>query len=45
MGGKYKWPALDDVIDYRRRVRKLIIDRIDKTALTLPVTMDSPWVR
>ncbi|KAK2139594.1 hypothetical protein LSH36_1699g00008 [Paralvinella palmiformis] len=43
MGGKYKWPALDDVIEYRRRVRKLIIDCIEKTELELPITMDSQW--
>ena len=44
MGGKYKWPQLDDVVEYRRRVRQLILQLIDKTPLELPVTMDSPWV-
>ncbi|KAI0220610.1 hypothetical protein LSAT2_027896 [Lamellibrachia satsuma] len=43
MGGKYKWPQLDDVVEYRRRVRQLILQLIDKTPLELPVTMDSPW--
>jgi hypothetical protein len=44
MGGKFQWPALDDVITYRRQVRQLIIDLIEKTPLELPITMDSPWV-
>ena len=44
MGGQYEWPALDDVIEYRRQVRHLILDVIEKTPLELPITMDSPWV-
>ena len=44
MGGKFKWPQLDDVIEYRRKVRHLILQLIDRTPLELPVTMDSPWV-
>ena len=44
MGGKFQWPALDDVIEYRRKVRHLILDVIEKTQLELPITMDSPWV-
>eukprot|EP01137_Pigoraptor_chileana_P029171 Opistho-2@14013 len=43
MGGNFKWPAVADVWEYRRRVRKLVIDVIERTPLTLPVTMESPW--
>ena len=43
MGGLFEWPSLDKVADYRRRVRKLILDAIDSTPLQLPITWDSPW--
>lgn len=45
MGGKFQWPALADIVAYRRRVKELVLDVIDRTPLTLPVTFDSPWVR
>ena len=45
MGGKFEWPALSDVVEYRRQVRKLVLDVIDRTPLSLPITQDSPWVR
>ena len=44
MGGKFQWPDLSIVVDYRRRVKELILRVIDETPLTLPITMDSPWV-
>ena len=44
MGGKFQWPSVKDVVDYRRKVKDLILDAIDKTTLKLPITMDSPWV-
>ncbi|CAH1775547.1 unnamed protein product [Owenia fusiformis] len=43
MGGSYKWPSIAEVVDYRRRVRHIILDVINHTPLTLPVTMESPW--
>ena len=45
MGGKFKWPELSEVVDYRRRVKDLVLQVIDKTPLQLPITMESPWVR
>ncbi|XP_064604807.1 uncharacterized protein LOC135470036 [Liolophura sinensis] len=42
MGGSYKWPNLDEVVDYRRQVRNLILAIIDTIPLDLPVTMDTP---
>ncbi|ELU18927.1 hypothetical protein CAPTEDRAFT_226801 [Capitella teleta] len=43
MGGQLKWPKLDNVVDYRRKVRDVIINIIKKTPLQLPINMDSPW--
>ena len=43
-GKKFQWPSLDDVIDYRRRVRRLVCDVIDRTDIQLPVTIDSQLV-
>ena len=44
MGGKLRWPALAEVVKYRGRVRKLILDLIEATPLQLPITQDSAWV-
>ena len=44
MGGKFQWPSLSEVVQYRRNVRNIILRVIDASPLTLPVTMDSPWV-
>ena len=44
MGGSYKWPCLSDVMDYREKVKKVILDVIDNAPLELPVTQDHPWV-
>lgn len=44
MGGKFVWPRVADVHDYRRRVRQLILQLIDDTPLQLPVTPENPWV-
>ena len=45
MGGKFVWPSLAEVVEYRRRVKELILRVIDETPLEMPVTFDSPWVR
>lgn len=42
-GGKFQWPSVKDVVEYRRQVKEMILNVIDTTTLTLPVTMDSPW--
>ncbi|XP_046339628.2 uncharacterized protein LOC124120813 [Haliotis rufescens] len=43
MGGGFEWPSLDQVVKYRQRVRNLILDQIDDTPLTLPITAESSW--
>ena len=45
MGGSYQWPSLSEVMEYRNRVREVMIEVIENAPLTLPVTMDHPWVR
>ena len=44
MGGKFKWPKVAEVAEYRRKVRELILKLIDDTPLQLPVTPENPWV-
>ena len=44
MGGSYKWPNIEDIVEYRRNVRNIILKVIVDTPLQLPITMDSPWV-
>eukprot|EP00731_Ephydatia_muelleri_P018195 Em0011g235a len=43
LGGAYKWPDLEDVLEYRKQVHDLVINVIDSAAPELPVTVDSPW--
>ncbi|XP_071117341.1 uncharacterized protein [Haliotis cracherodii] len=43
MGGSFEWPSLDQVVKYRQKVRNLILDQIDDTPLTLPITAESSW--
>ncbi|XP_062622318.1 uncharacterized protein LOC134283831 [Saccostrea cucullata] len=43
MGGSYKWPSVDSVVEYRRNVRNVVLKAIHDTPLELPVTMESPW--
>ena len=44
MGGKFQWPSLADVVEFRRKVKNVVLEVIDRTPLTLPITQDSPWV-
>ena len=44
MGGSYKWPSVSEVLDYRRKVKEVMLDVIDNVPLELPVTQDHPWV-
>ena len=44
MGGSFKWPSVSEVIEYRQKVRKAILDVIDTVPLKLPVTQDDPLV-
>ena len=45
MGGSYQWPSLGEVMEYRGRVREMVIEVIENAPLTLPITWDHPWVR
>ena len=45
MGGSFVWPTVAKVAEYRKKVRKTILDVIDNTPLELPVTQESKWVR
>jgi hypothetical protein len=44
MGGSYKWPYVEQVKDYRKKVRSLILRLIDRLYLNLPVTMNDQTV-
>ena len=44
MGGSYKWPSVSEVMEYRGKVKDVILDVIDNAPLELPVTQDHPWV-
>ena len=44
MGGTFKWPDLEEVVEYRKKVKEVVLSVIDNTPLKLPVTQDSPWV-
>ena len=44
MGGKFTWPRLSEVVNYRRNVKAAILKVIEDTPLKLPITKDSPWV-
>ncbi|WCE93580.1 5-histidylcysteine sulfoxide synthase [Acidithiobacillus ferriphilus] len=39
----YDWPSVDDVRQYRQRVRELVDGLIREMPLSLPITWDSPW--
>ncbi|XP_073227915.1 uncharacterized protein [Porites lutea] len=43
MGGSFVWPTVAKVAEYRKKVRKAILDVIDNTPLELPVTQESKW--
>ncbi|KAL8572528.1 hypothetical protein ACOMHN_019567 [Nucella lapillus] len=43
MGGSYKWPSVEEVVEYRRNVRNIILKMITDTPVHLPITMESPW--
>ena len=41
----YNWPPIAKVREYREKVKQVVIDVIQKTPLTLPITWESPfWV-
>ena len=44
MGGAFKWPSLQEVLDYRQKVRELVTKVIETAPLELPITQEHPWV-
>ncbi|XP_078484888.1 uncharacterized protein LOC100176451 [Ciona intestinalis] len=42
MGGAYKWPPIEKITEYRKKVREIVRSVIQNLELTLPVTEDSP---
>ena len=44
MGGNYKWPKLEEVVEFRAKVREVVRRVISETPLDIPVLQDSPWV-
>ncbi len=41
----YDWPNIKEVYDYRQKVKKLLLDFIENTDLTLPISENSPfWI-
>ncbi|XP_789318.3 ergothioneine biosynthesis protein 1 isoform X2 [Strongylocentrotus purpuratus] len=43
MGGSYQWPSLENVVQFRLKVRNVIRKVIEDTPLELPVTQESKW--
>lgn len=43
MGGKMKWPTIEEIKEFRLKGKQLVLDVIERTELTLPIKMDSPW--
>ncbi|MCF8362154.1 MAG: 5-histidylcysteine sulfoxide synthase [Prolixibacteraceae bacterium] len=39
----YDWPTVQEVIDYRVKVKNVVLDIIDNNPLTLPVDWDNPF--
>lgn len=39
----YDWPAVEEVMVYRRAMRAKVDDLISSLPLTLPITWESPW--
>lgn len=44
MGGAFKWPELEEVAEYRQKVKEVVLSMIDNSPLQLPVTQEGPWV-
>lgn len=39
----YQWPTVQEVRDYRAKVRATVLNVIDNSPLTTPVTWQNPW--
>ena len=44
MGGDYRWPSVVEVKEFRKKVKNLLLEVIDRTPLSLPVKYDDPFV-
>lgn len=44
MGGSFKWPSVQDVLQYRGKVRQMVLDLISSVPLKLPISQDDPVV-
>ncbi|MDX1810263.1 MAG: 5-histidylcysteine sulfoxide synthase [Sulfurospirillaceae bacterium] len=42
---EYDWPSVDEVRDYREKVKQVVLDHIDNVTFSSPISWDSPmWV-
>lgn len=39
----YDWPSVEEVVDYRAKVRSTVLDLIESLPLNLPINWESPW--
>lgn len=44
MGNKYIWPSVYEVVQFRKKVKDLILKVIERTPLQLPINFESAWV-
>ena len=44
MGGAYEWPSFATVMNYRQKVREMVINVIETAPLSYPINEDHPWV-
>ena len=41
----YKWPTFEEVKDYRKKVKEIVLELIDTVEFTMPINWDSPmWI-
>ncbi|NWO05124.1 MAG: 5-histidylcysteine sulfoxide synthase [Alteromonadaceae bacterium] len=39
----YEWPSVEEVMDYRAKVRATVLELIESLPLNLPIDWESPW--
>ena len=44
MGGAFKWPSLQSVMEYRAKVKNVVSKVIETAPLNLPIHHTHPWV-
>jgi len=45
LGGNFAWPSVSVVMEYRNKVRQVVLNVIDTAPFQLPITVDNPMVR